>query len=378
MWQRLHDAWWRLATQHHPQSFSDLLAVSVLHTGSLAYRGAAALRNRAYDEGWVRQVQLPCRVVSVGNLTVGGTGKTAFTELVGAKLLARGQRLAVLSRGYGGAVPQYWLQWENGCLLVNGEPSGPDGLADEPQMLAEHLSGMPVVVGPRRERTGMFACRTFHPDLVILDDGFQHRRLKRDCEIVLVSARMPLGGWRALPRGPMREPLSALSRAHLIVVTKADEALDMVGAMTERLRTFSPDADIVTAAHVPTELVDMRSGERYPPSELAGRQVGLVSSIGDPQGFESTVGRLQAKILWHRAFPDHYRYRAEEWSAVLDHVSRTAPDGIVTTEKDWVRLRRWTIDDRRWTVPLWVLRVQMKMLEGEDVLDARLARVCAR
>lgn len=253
MWRSLHDAWRRLATQTHPRSFADVLAARALETGSFAYQAAVRLRNAAYDRAWIRPVALPCRVVSVGNLTVGGAGKTACVELVAKKLLARGRRVAVLSRGYGGAQYPYWLRWEEDRLAARGiHGAAPqDGLADEPQLLARRLAGVPVVVGPRRVHTGQFACRTFSPEVVILDDGFQHRRLHRDCDIVLVHARTPCGGWAALPRGPMREPLAALSRAHVIIITKADEALDTIGALGERLRAFNRDAAFVTAAHEP-------------------------------------------------------------------------------------------------------------------------------
>ncbi|MCH8203168.1 MAG: tetraacyldisaccharide 4'-kinase [Proteobacteria bacterium] len=141
MWKSLHDAWWRLATQSHPESFSDALVCGALRTGSVVYQAAVTLRNLAYDKGLARQITLPCRVVSVGNLTVGGTGKTACVELISKRLAARGKRVAVLSRGYGGRRKEYWLTSEQGALRVNGEAREMDGLADEPQLLAHHLDG---------------------------------------------------------------------------------------------------------------------------------------------------------------------------------------------------------------------------------------------
>ena len=375
MWQSLHDAWWRLATRNHPQSFPEALACFLLQSGSVAYRAAVALRNAAYDRGWTRQAALPCRVVSVGNVTVGGTGKTACVELVARKLAAQGTRVAVLSRGYGGARGEYWLRWEQGRLAVHGRAAEAGGLADEPQLLAQHLEGIPVLVGPRRDRTGRRACEELAAQAVILDDGFQHRRLRRDCEIVLVHARMPLSGWALLPRGPMREPLESLSRADIIVLTKADEALDVVGALGERLRAFNPEALIVTASHEPVSVIAPLIDEQQPP-RLAGRRVALVSSIGDPAGFEATVRRLQATVVSHRIFPDHHVYHRPEWEAVCEATRATRPEAVLTTEKDWVRLRG--VVGHEAPVPVWVLRIEMKLLTGEALFDARLAGVRAR
>ncbi len=379
MWQSLHDAWWRLATQSHPHTFSDVLACRALQSGSVVYGAAVAIRNAAYDRGWLRQKGLPCRVVSVGNLTVGGTGKTACVELIAKKLIAMGHRAAVLSRGYGGPRRDYWLRWEADHLTVNGASHAvSDGLADEPQLLARRLPGVPVLVGPRRDRSGERACREFAADVVILDDGFQYRRVQRECDIVLIHARTPFGGWAVLPRGPMREPLSSLSRAHIIMITKADEALETLGALGERLRSFNPDAAFVTATHEPTGLLEVMTGHLHDPKRLSGLRVGLLSSIGDPQGFEATVRRLHAMVLWHHTYPDHHRYHAADWAAIVGGGQGGRPDAIVTTEKDWVRLQPLTQHREAVRSPLWVLQVQMKVLSGEDVLDARLARLCAR
>ncbi len=327
----------------------------------------------------IQQVRFPCAVVSVGNLTIGGTGKTTCVELVARKLTALGRHVAVLSRGYGGARHAYWLRNDAGRVILGGEAlTGSDGLADEPQLLASHLEGVPILVGAERARSGQLACDTFHADTVVLDDGFQHRRLQRDCEIVLVHARMPLNGWALLPRGPMREPLASLIRAEVIIMTKADEALERIGALSERLHSLNPDAALVTAVHAPAVLVDGLTDAPSAPSRLNGLRVGLLSSIGDPEGFESTVRRLHATVLWHRVFPDHYRYQASDWASIVAPEQGLDPEAILTTEKDWVRLKPFVVAQPPTSVPLWVLRVQMKLLSGEALFDDRLARLRAR
>ena len=292
-----------------------------------------------------------------------------------------GRRVAVLSRGYGGSPRAYWLRWEHDQLMVHGAaPAGRlDGLADEPQLLARHLAQVPIIVGPRRSRSGRLACEQFGVDTLVLDDAFQHRQLARDCDIVLIHARMPLGGWALLPRGPMREPLGALRRADVVMITKADEAFNTLGALRERLRAINPTATLVTAVHEPDALLDVATGTVDAPSRLHGARAGLLSSIGDPEGFEATVRRLHATVVWHRAFPDHYRYRAADWDALSASRQAPRPDAIVTTEQDWVRLRPWFVArGSSLASPLWVLTVRMKILEGEAALDDRLARLYAR
>ena len=375
-WQSLHDAWWRLATQPQPRSLPDALACCCLDIGSLPYRAAVGLRNAAFDAGWAPTVRLACPVVSVGNLTLGGTGKTACVELIAGKLSAQGHRVAVLSRGYGGPGGSYTLQWQDGRLLREGATGAPpESLADEPQLLARRLPGVPVLVGARRDRTGQAALDGFGATALILDDGFQHRRLRRDCDILLVHARMPFSGWAVLPRGPMREPISAVRRADIIIITKADEALQTLGALTERLRGLNPRAVIITASHAPASLTDA-AGQAVPLGSLEGQRVGAVSSIGDPDGFEATLRRMHASVGWHLRWPDHHRYAAADVARIRAALGDRVA-AVVTTEKDWVRLRP-RLQGQDLGVPVRVLGVKMAILDGETELDARLAGVRAR
>lgn len=347
----------------------------------MAYRLGVFLRNSAYDEGIARSVRLPCRVISVGNLALGGTGKTPFVEVIARKLRVLDQRVAILSRGYGaGHNRDYWLRNDKGKLLVNGEPlsMAPMGLADEPQLLAQHLEGVPVFVGPKRARLGQQALRECRATTLILDDGFQHRSLKRDCDIVLLHGRMPFSGWPLLPRGPMREPLNNLRRAEIVVITRIDEALEHISEMLDHWRPLAPDAIFVTAFHKPTGLYEPMTDRSYSIQQLDGLRVGLLSSIGDPQGFELTVRDQKANVLWHRAFPDHHPYQETDWQAIVQESKRQYLDAVLTTEKDWVRLKRVATSSLPHSLPLWILTIRMKLLSGEDELNDRLISLCAR
>lgn len=389
MWRSLHDTWWRL-TITPPQSFSDHLLNGVLRGGAWLYGAAVRWRNRAYDRTWLQPVRLPRPVISVGNLSVGGTGKTTCVEYLASRLAAKGLRVCILSRGYGGQTGQpYWLLAEEGRLLLNGQavddrdglPPHRDrwgGLPDEPELLASRLPGIPVLVGRRRELTGRQACEAFRADVVILDDGFQYRRLARDCEIVLVNARMPLGGWPLLPRGPMREPPGSLARADVVLITKADQSLETVAALQEHVKRLAPQALVAMAVHEPEGVRDWHTDDAVALERLNGRRVALLSSIGDPEGFEQTMAQLGASVVSHARFPDHHRYQRSEWTEILRAAFAAGAQAVVTTEKDVIRLRPFRYEAAPGDVPVWVLGIRMRVLSGEDELDARLAGVCAR
>ena len=402
MLKSLHDAWWRLAATDTPSSASDSVLLGALKGASVLYRGAVALRNRAYDSGRAAPVRLACPVISVGNLTVGGTGKTTCVEALVRKLQGFGLRVGVLSRGYAGKRRHpYWLLHQDGRVLVDGQAEAQaDLLADEPQLLAWHLPGVPIGVGPRRDETGWEAIERFKVDALILDDGFQHRRLARACDIVLISARMPLGGWRLLPAGPMREPLGALSRAHVIIITKADESLSTVSALREHLQSINPRAVVAAAAHEPVGLIEvaaapppigqpeaglLRNPDWLRQSPIGGgvarlerMPVGLLSSIGDPQGFADTIRGLGAAIVSDAVYPDHHRYAMAEVRAALSAAAAAGAARVITTEKDLMRLRPLLAELGSTQPPVWVLQIRMRFISGEDTLNARLAAVFGR
>ena len=377
----LHDAWWRLVSRP-PRSLSDRLSLGFLDAAAALYGAGVSARNAAYDRGCLRSVRLDRPVISVGNLSMGGTGKTACVEYLAQKLGRHGTRVSVLSRGYHGrtGTTPYTLCVRKGRLTVDGQADGPGGLPadlpDEPQLLAWHLPDVPIVVGRRRDLSGAVAIERWQAEVLLLDDGLQHRRLARSLEIVLVSAQMPLGGWPLLPRGPMREPLASLRRADVIMITKSDQSLEQLAAVQERLAARHPGAAIVTARHEPCALQDVIGGEAVPLDRLNGVSVALLSGLGDPQGFEFTVQQLGATIASHAIYPDHHRYTPDEWRGIRASAKAAGAAAVVTTEKDWMRLR--PIVAGAPDVATWVLPVRFRVVSGEEVLDARLAAVCAR
>lgn len=379
-WRTLHDTWWRLATQNHPRTFFEGLTCGVLRIGSMLYWAALVLRDTAWRLGIRKPVRIPAKVVSVGNLTVGGTGKTTCVEWVTRVLMEKGKKVAILSRGYGGRSGPYWLRFENHRLLVDGrDVQDSSDLADEPKLLARRLGGIPILVDAKRAQSAKFAYEHLQANTLILDDGFQHRQLARDCDIVLVHARLSGEHWHLLPRGPLREPWSSLKRAHIVIVTHADEAPKEAEELRARLQAMVPEAIVAAAAHEPYALANGFAGQPVELSQLAGKRVALLSSIGDPRGFEETVKRLGAKILWHHALPDHHAYAYADWRWVYERVQKEPVEAVVTTLKDWMRLEPIARDAKgRMAAPLWVLKVRLKILKEAKALNDRLNRLYDR
>ena len=254
----------------------------------------------------------PCRlsrpVVSIGNLTWGGTGKTPLAAHLARALQSRGARPAILLRGYGG---------------------------DEPAVLRMLAPGIPVVVGADRVTAGRAAIAG-GADLLLLDDGFQHWRLHRDLDMVLLDAAAPFGNGHLLPRGSLREPIGALRRAGVVVVTKADAADP--APVIARVKEIQPSAWITTARYRPSAFTDWPAGTKYPLEHLRGARVGLLSGIADPSSFERLVAAVGVVPVVTRRFLDHHPYRPEELAELADACRRAQAEWIVTTLKDAVRL----------------------------------------
>ena len=299
-----------------------------------AYRGGLAAREAAYGRGWLARGRLPCAVVSVGNLTVGGTGKTPAVEMVARWLTDDGHRVTIVSRGYGrrpGAPVE--VVSDGGGPRLPAERAG-----DEPLLLARRLPGVAVVVGADRLAAGQWTVAHLRPDVVLLDDGFQQRRLLKDVEIVCLDARTPWGPGGLFPRGTLREPPSALARAHLLIATRADARQHLAGLL-EEIRHYAGSAPPCLAADYAVEgLEDLGSGALHPPTALEGRGVLAFAGIAAPERLAETLAARGAIVRDVVAFPDHHAYGVRDLDALARRARAVGATLLVTTEKDAVRL----------------------------------------
>jgi tetraacyldisaccharide 4'-kinase len=309
-----------------PEDRSGALSVA-LRLLSFPYGAAVAARNRLYDKGILRQERLPCPVISVGNLTVGGTGKTPTAIFLANLLGGKGRRPAVLSRGYGGrATAPVNVVSDGNRILMGWREAG-----DEPVLIAGAAPGVPVLTGPRRLLTGRAAIEKFGADVLILDDAFQHRELQRDFDIVLIDAARPFGNGHLLPRGELREPPAALRRAHLLIRTGAEED------PAEPLRRAS-DLPTFRGIHRPRGIVEAATGRLLPVASLQGQKVCAFAGIGSPEAFRRSLAALGAEVVSFRTFPDHHPYSSADLDDLRRFAAESNVDRIVTTEKDGVRL----------------------------------------
>jgi len=328
------------------------LGGAVLRPLSGVFGLGVALRGLGYRFGLLGSRQAPIAVVSVGNLAIGGTGKTPVTLWLAGALQARGARVAIVSRGYGGSARGVTVVSQGG-----GPEVGPDVAGDEPVMLARGFAGV-VIAAPRR-LDGVVAAAALGCTVAVLDDGFQHRALRRDFDLVLVDGRRgPL-----LPSGPLREPLRALKRADAVLLMARD---GQPLAAPDRVR-----APVHAAFLEAVGVVESLGGvwRLAPMGQLAGRRVIAVTGIARPEGFYATLRRWEAVIDEVFEFPDHYAYRREDWQRIARRGHEV--DLIVTTEKDLVKLEAFPFA----TGKLVALRIAPQVERAAALLDAISARV---
>jgi tetraacyldisaccharide 4'-kinase len=342
-------------------------ASRVLGAASGGYRGLLGTREWLYARGVLKGRPLACPVISIGNLTVGGTGKTPAVELAVRTLLEMGQRPAVVSRGYGRRGHGIQVVADSASIRIDADEGG-----DEPFLLARRLPGVPVVVGGHRYAAARHAVERFGVTAIVLDDGFQHRTLAKDLEIVMARAREPWGNGRLLPAGPLREPLAALARAHLIVVTGARDAGD-VGEVRVAASRHAPDTPLLTARHVPTECWETSAMRGLPADALRGQRLLAFAGIGSPDGFQRTLAEAGVVGAGFAGFADHHWYSREEIRELEHRAASLGATGLVTTEKDWTRLRRLPPSG----LPLYVFAVRLQLLSGEAQWRAAFERACA-
>jgi len=319
-------------------------------------------RSSFYRKGLMKQHRLEVPVISVGNLVLGGTGKTPLVQYIARLLQRQGRKPAVLSRGYkGSATGSINVVSTPDAVLLEASEAG-----DEPRLLAEKLPGIPVITGKKRFLTGRFAIDSIGADILILDDGFQHLALQRDLDLVLFSARKGLGNSYVLPGGELREPLAGLERADAFIISNVDTPRkDTVPEIISFLRDRFPEMPLYTAGYQPENVllrIDMDKTDTIS-HEAAGR-IPLYGfcGIAGPESFTTTLRENGMKLTGFQDFPDHHNYTTSDIRALLDHARTSGAEGLITTEKDWVKLRHLFPRE----MPLMVQPVQLHFSENFD------------
>jgi tetraacyldisaccharide 4'-kinase len=298
---------------------------------SVPYGMGTWFRLWAYRRGLIKRKSLPGFVISVGNLTAGGTGKTPAVAMLARWALGKGYRVGILSRGYGGKYKTRVLEVSDGSRIK----AGPVETGDEPFLLANKLSRVPLMVSKRRYIAGLHAHEKFGCDFFIMDDGFQHLELKRDLDIVLIDAENPFGNGRLLPQGPLREPVSQLARADAFILTRVGPHDHKLPDLLAGKFASTP---VFYANHMPSEIVFPHSNEVREPGFIKGKPVLGFAGIARPELFRETLVGLGADVVYFRGFKDHYQFKSEDIQALIQTKKRFGAQYILTTEKDWMRI----------------------------------------
>jgi len=300
---------------------------------SLPYETGVRLRAWAYKHRLLKGKRLPGMVISIGNLTTGGTGKTPAVMMLAKWAQGIGYKVAVLSRGYKGTYKHDILEVSNGKqILADSKEAG-----DEPFLLAASLQGIPVIVSKKRYNAGLYANRKFGSDFFILDDGFQHLQLERDLDIVLINTSRPFGNRHLLPWGPLREPLEQLKRADICIFTRLPDVQTGQRVQAE-IQRHCPHGLFFFAKHLPDEIVFPAAKKVQPVDFLKGKRVVAFAGIADPATFRQTLVDLGIEPVYFKGFQDHNAFNTSALETIVRMKKKAAAEYIVTTEKDWVKL----------------------------------------
>ena len=345
-----HLGWSRIQGKRAFSPFIPILALS-------SYLYGLGVRSRLFIQQGKRKKSLPGFVVSIGNLTVGGTGKTPAACMLAEWALGEGYRVAILSRGYGGRHKKRVLEVSDG----NDINVSPAEAGDEPCLLARKLRGVPVIISKKRHLAGLLAHEKFGANFYILDDGFQHLALKRDLNLVLVDALNPFGNGHLLPWGPLREPLDQLERADVLIITRSGQGTSGHNPIDFLRRTF-PGKPLFSSEHIPDQIVFPNRDKAYDPDFLKGKRVVAFAGIAKPQVFKDTLTRLGADLAFFRGFEDHHPFKRTEIGGLMTKKEKLKADCLLTTEKDWVRMENLV----RGYPDLAYLSIKFTILYGAD------------
>jgi tetraacyldisaccharide 4'-kinase len=355
-----------------------------LFGGSKVYHLAVIIRRGLYNARIFRDKTLGVQVIAIGNLTVGGTGKTPVVEKFARELQNAGRKVAILSRGYRSKPAPLHQRLVN-RLLFRADQTPPrivsDGKSllldsemagDEPYMLASNLKDVVVLVDKNRVKSGRYAIEKYGCDTLLLDDGFQYWDLRgRRHDVVLIDRQQPFGNEHLLPRGTLREPPSHLARAHTIFITKSD---GNTRALRERIAKLNSTAAVIECVHQPLYFEDVFTGERHTLDILRGKKVASLSGIAQPESFENSLVKLGSELVYSKRFADHHRFTQQEILNAINRAKKRQAAMIVTTQKDAVRFPKI---DRR-DLPFYFMRVEIKIVDGADGFQDCVSKICFR
>ncbi len=322
-----------------------LLFRPLLLTLSFLYIAITATIKFLYRLNILKSTKPKAKVISIGNITWGGTGKTSLALLLGSSLSAANKKTAVLIRGYG---------------------------SDENKMLKEQLPNAIVLSGRNRLKNAHIACDKYGAEVLILDDGFQHWRLKRDLDIVAINAINPFGNKKVIPAGILREPVSALKRSHMVIITKVNLVdKDRISSIKDFILSINPKAEIFEAEHRAISITDAKDNKTFGMDYINNKALTALSSLGDNESFFRMLSGLGAKIIVKLPYPDHHSYTHDDVTCVINAAKNVSSDAIITTAKDWVRLKAIMPSN---TVNVLLLNIAAKIID-EDKFFNRIYRL---
>jgi tetraacyldisaccharide 4'-kinase len=383
-WRENLETFFREVIVEERRGTREAFARAFLYGCSQGFHVAITIRRFLYNVRILRDSTLGVQVIAVGNLTLGGTGKTPVVEKFARELRDQGRNVAILSRGYRSKPPPLHQRLlkklllrtdttpprvvsDGKSLLLDSEMAG-----DEPYMLASNLKDVVVLVDKDRVKSGRYAIEKFGCDTLLLDDGFQNWKLRgRRQDIVLIDRQEPFGNERLFPRGILREPPSHLDRASVIFITKSD---GNTAELRQRIAQLNPAASIIECIHNPLYLEDVFTGQRFGLELLKGHKVASLSGIAQPESFEQSLVSLGAELVYARKFADHHRFTQQEVLNVINRSKKKQAEAIITTQKDAVRFPKI---DRR-DLPIYFMRVEIKILRGANDFQDCVRRICFR